>query len=280
MSYEFIPVGTDDNAIKEVAALLRMVFPNAKKYSDTFIEWQYKQNPDGQVLGYNAYENGLLAAHYALIPLTAKLFGSNQKGLLSLNTATHPSHQGKKLFTSLAQLSYSLAKEKGYQFVVGVANANSTPGFVNNLGFQLVTPLDAKLGIGKIARSGTDSSLQYIKNWSEETIQWRLKNPAAKYKVKNNVLYSATDTLGIEAILLDTRNMLQLTDNELNIGYRPFKLWLGIDNTINWNKSFYVNIPIGLRPSPLNFIFKDLTGENRKLMPDKVLFSAFDFDAY
>ena len=36
-----------------------------------------------------------------------------------------------------------MAYERGYKFIIGVANANSTPGFVNNLEFQLVRSLDA-----------------------------------------------------------------------------------------------------------------------------------------
>lgn len=280
MNYQFVPVSTDSKAIKEIAQLLRIVFPESNKYSDAFIEWQYKQNPDGEVVGYNAYENGEIVAHYALIPLKTKLFGNEEKGLLSLNTATHPNHRGKKLFTSLAELTYKLATEMEYSFVIGVANANSTSGFVNKLDFQLLGPLNAKLGIGKIVHSKKIEAIQFEKLWTKESIQWQLSNPSTKYKIQSNLIYSATDKIGVEAVLLNTSKMLNLPDNHINIGFRPIKLWIGIDLSINWKDSFYFDIPTKLRPSPLNFIFKDLSLANRTLDVSKVRFNAFDFDAY
>ena len=279
MSYEYIPVGTDDKAMNEIAELLCLVFPNTKKYSEAFIKWQYKANPDGAVIGFNAYQNGILAAHYAAIPMRAKLFGKEEKGLLSLNTATHPDHQGNKLFTALAELTYKAAAEKGYGFVIGIANASSTPGFINKLGFQLVGALDAKLGFGKINTS-EKKDLQFTKIWNKGSIDWKLANPEVKYKIKENVIYSATDKTGIEAILLDVSSLKPLPDNNVSLGFRPIKLWIGIDPSINWNRSLYFNIPDSMRPSPLNLIFKDLTLANRKLEKSKICFNAFDFDAY
>ena len=129
MDYQFAAINTDDKSIREIANLLRITFPEAQKYSDKFIEWQYRENPNGEILGFNAYYKGELVAHYAIMPVFATVFGVAEKGLLSLNTATHPSHQGKKLFSTLAEMSYKDASAKGYGFVVGVANAKSTPSF-------------------------------------------------------------------------------------------------------------------------------------------------------
>ena len=280
MSYEFIPVATDQKAIKEIAELLRTTFPKSTKFTDAFIDWQYNKNPDGKVVGYNAYENRILVAHYAAIPLNAKLFGEDEKGLISLNTATHPNHQGKKLFTTLAELTYILAAQKGYGFVIGVANANSTPGFVNKLGFQFVGTLDVKLGVGSIISSEIKTKINFVKNWSKELITWRLANPETKYKIKNNVIYAATDTVGVEAILLNISSDLLWRENEINIGFRPIKLWIGINKSYDWKQSFYFDIPLKMRPSPLNFIFKDLSSSYGKLELENVHFDAFDFDAY
>jgi GNAT superfamily N-acetyltransferase len=291
MSYEFVAIDRNNIAIKEIAELLRLVFPKAAKYSDAFIEWQYLKNPNGKIRGYNAFYDGKLVAHYAMMPIVADVFGKAERGLLSLNTATHPDHQGKKLFTALADMSYKAATEEGYGFVAGVANANSTPGFVNKLGFQLVGPLEAKLGFGKISYEKATKEFDFAKRWNS-SLPWRLTNPELKYKIKDNKVYSATDKFGIEAILLDVSGLyplpddldvsdvLPLHDNAISSGFRPIKLWIGIDDRINWNKSFYFNVPKSMRPSPLNFIFKDLTLANRKLELNKVRFNALDFDAY
>ena len=198
---------------------------------------------------------------------------------MSLNTATHPQHQGKKLFTTLAEMSYKTAVEQGYGFVIGVANANSTHGFVNKLGFQLVGKLDAKLGSGKIVKK-EENVFDFKKIWNESTLNWRIKNPENKYKIKGNKIYSKTDKPGIEAILYDGEKKHYLTDNNVSLGFKPVKLFIGIDNSIDWKKSFYFNIPDKMRPSPLNFIFKDLTGKNRILDFSKIKFDALDFDAY
>lgn len=276
MSYEFEPIKTDEKAIQEIVELLRLVFPGTKKYTEAFIRWQYLENPVGKVVGYNAYLNGQLAAHYAMIPIKAIVFGKEEKGLLSLNTATRPGHEGKKLFTTLANLSYEAATTEGFTFVVGVANANSTHGFVNKLGFRLIGSLGAKLGFGRlkyISGRAFDFELR-----STENLNWRLKNPSAKYKIIGHSVFAATDKPGIEAIL--TQDKEQLKNNQLSLGFRPIKLWIGVDSSIDWSKGMYFNVPNSLRPSPLNFIFKDLTNKNRILEYNKVKFDAIDFDAY
>lgn len=91
--------------------------------------WQYADNPVGKIVGFNAYMGNLLAAHYVTMPIYMNIEGEKTLGVLSLNTATHPEHRGKRLFTILAEKSYQYAAENGYKFVIGVANAQSTHGF-------------------------------------------------------------------------------------------------------------------------------------------------------
>ncbi|EZH72934.1 hypothetical protein ATO12_18105 [Aquimarina atlantica] len=280
MSYEFVPIKTDDKSIEEVTNLLRVTFPHAKKYTKEFVVWQYVNNPLGNMIGYNAFLNGELAAHYALMPIRAKVFGKEENGLLSLNTATHPNHRGKRLFTTLADRSYALASDLGFGFVIGVANAQSTPGFLKKLNFQFVGRLDAKLGWGKFARKVTDAKIDYYRVWDETSIQWRLSNPELRYKVKNNRVSSSTDNFAIQAVLKDFDSEHSLDDNQFSLGFTPLKVWIGIDHTVDWKRSFYFNIPMKIRPSPLNLIFKDLTDKDRKFEFSGVTFSALDFDAY
>lgn len=49
------------------------------------------------------------------------------------DTMTHPAHGGKGLFTTLAKMTYELAKQEGIQFIFGFPNENSYPGFVKRL---------------------------------------------------------------------------------------------------------------------------------------------------
>ena len=62
-------------------------------------------------------------------------------GALSLNTAVHERARGGGVFTRLAEETYDKARVRGIRVVVGVANANSTPGFVKRLGFTSIGPL-------------------------------------------------------------------------------------------------------------------------------------------
>ena len=151
--YNFKQVIIDNQCLSECSKLLSAVFTNTTKFTNQFLEWEYKNNPNGNIVGYNAYYGDKLAAHYVTQPVRVLIEGKVRKVLLSLNTATHPEHQGKKLFTSLAEKTYELAYKEGYDFVYGVANANSTPGFINKLGFQLVAPLVARIGMGQIKKN-------------------------------------------------------------------------------------------------------------------------------
>ncbi|MFZ1687776.1 MAG: GNAT family N-acetyltransferase, partial [Flavobacteriales bacterium] len=166
MSHTIEPVRTDDASIAAMTALLRQVFPNAAHFTEEVVRWQYRENPDGEAVGFNAWNGTELAAHYVTIPLLARVNDKEERGLLSLNTATHPSHQGKGLFTKLANATYEAAATQGFGFVIGVANANSTHGFTKKLGFQLVSPLCAMIGCGPLAFDHPDR-IQYEHSWSD-----------------------------------------------------------------------------------------------------------------
>ena len=108
--------------------------------------------------------------------------------------------------------------------------------------------------------------------------EFQIRNPDNN-KIKDGLIYAPTDKTGIEAMLLETK-AFSVKDNAINLGFRPITLWIGINAAINWSKAMYFNVPKRMRPSPLNFIYKDLTKLNRKLEYKKVIFNAFDFDAY
>ena len=281
-AYDFAPVTTTDMDIAEAAALLRAVFPEARHFTDEAVCWQYRDNPDGHVVGFNARLGQELAAHYVTIPLVARVEGHEERGLLSLNTATHPAHQGKGLFTKLANATYAHAAEKGYGFVIGVANANSTHGFVKKLGFQLVAPLRAMVGIGPLPYRDNGTAVGYERVWGPAALRWRLAHPAYPYTLKRagdtRLLLSARSQHGaryVQGFARDAR-FDGLADEERSSV--RMKAWIGLDPALRWGGSLYVNVPLRYRPSPLNLIFKDLSDKGRKLHADSVRFSALDFD--
>lgn len=292
--YEFKSLDTSAPSIEECAHLLQTVFPKSTSSTFQYLNWLYHENPSGHAVGTNAYRDRELAAHYVTIPLEARLFGQRSKGLLSLNTATHPAHQGKGLFTRLARETFSEGAKQGYEFVVGVANANSTFGFTKKLGFQLVAPLEAIVGVGSLNPVPSRSEI-FCRVWSEESLKWRLNNPNAQYSIQTSgdafqvVRRMKILRVGCIEVILSTfpiesevgSYLRSRSSSEGSKTSFPWpKLWTGLASKKLKKTGVFGRIPMKLRPSPLNLIFLDLSGQDRKLTADDIDFSALDFDAF
>lgn len=272
MEFEFKQSQTDDDNLVKYADLLSAVFPNTKKYTFDFLKWQYLDNPHGKVVGYDAYFDGKLAAHYVTIPVLYSKSGKCYKGLLSLNTATSPEFQGKGLFTKLAERTYQLGESLGYEFVIGVANQNSTHGFIKKLGFQLIAPLDAYIYLFK---NECDNNIGkfFMSSWDESSILWRMKNPENKYLSDGKYTYSNTDKTFIKACL----SFKHKYDTSIKLGF-SFKMSIGLNNTPSGFIKF--KIPDKLKPSPLNLIYKQLKQLDFTVTKENIYFELIDFDAY
>ena len=275
--YEFIQTSIEEDKITAYSQLLSSVFDKSSKYSFGFLKWQYVLNPNGTVVGYDAYANGVLAAHYVTIPVVYSINGEVVKGLLSLNTATHPQHQGKGLFTQLATRTYQLGEKLGYKFVIGVANQNSTHGFLKKLGFYLISPLDVKIGFGSISVGGEERyKLKPV--WNNESLDWRLKCPEGIYSSNGNNIYSKTDKPGIFSKMAELPDHIRYRNLKTK-GILPCKLWIGLSANIR-KHGFFVDLPDKLKPSPLNLIFKNLGADFEIFKKSDVYFELIDFDAY
>jgi GNAT superfamily N-acetyltransferase len=280
--YDLRPVDASDQGLVPVVQLLAGVFPDAKHFTADVLRWQYKLNPIGEAMGFNAWHGEELAGHYVTIPMQATVNGKLEKGLLSLNTATSPAHQGKGLFTKLANATYAHAADAGYAFVAGVANANSTPGFLRKLGFELVSPLHAMIGAGTLPRRDPQVVPAFAPSWDIASTTWRLQHPAYPYSAYaekgRSLVLSRRSQYGARYVLgeLDTALPTSVLPKESGTVFR--KVWIGLDPAMRWGGKAFLNIPMRFRPSPLNLIFKDLTGQGRKLDPRTVRWSPMDFD--
>lgn len=136
--FTFRQVETDSAALSAYERLFKARFPGTAHLDRTYLQRLYTQNPGGDVFGFDALNGDVLAAHYACTPVQLVLRGQQVRALLSPNTATHPSYQGKGLFTHLATRISDRATEQDFQAIYGIANANSTPRLVCKRGFTLV----------------------------------------------------------------------------------------------------------------------------------------------
>jgi GNAT superfamily N-acetyltransferase len=279
----FVPAGSAEQQLSRYRELFSVCFPASPKFSLPALRWLYAANPEGTVIGFDAFEGDTLVAHYVCIPASVRLGGRAVRALLSLNTATRPSHQGKGLFSKLAEMTYQAAAEQGYECVYGVANANSTPGFVRKLGFQLVEPLAAKVGLGGLGGDlqAVDRQAQFQRVWSPESLRWRCSNPANRVDG-----WEQGDRHGFHARAL---NSLVPAYAELPVELpiptvvrplTPLRLYIGLRPAGTSRFSGYVDIPNRFRPSPLNLIFRSLTASDGRLEPGQIHFSFLDFDAY
>jgi GNAT superfamily N-acetyltransferase len=279
--YDFSLVKTDDESIYKCLEILKKVFPKNKKFSFEYLKWLYTNNPAGDIVGYNAFYNNSIVAHYVAMPIIAEYNGLITKGLLSLNTATAPEHQGRGLFIRLAELTYEYAFNNGFKFVCGVANANSTHGFINKMGFRLITPLITKIGFGSLHFKEHQPNYILKRFWDDVSLKWRLSNPSFDYWKENNFINSKSGYFGVNAIIGKINNINSEYIKEIKnplIKSMP-KLYIGIDQNIVWKNNYY-DIPIKFRPVPLNFVFKDFDNSTLSIEKENVLFQAIDFDIY
>lgn len=272
MEYRIEKVKVDDDSLLEIQHFLHLVFNNrVDKFSFEFLKWQYAENPVGVIVGFNAYWDKVLAAHYVTMPIYMKIGGNKTLGLLSLNTATHPEHRGKKLFTILAEKTFQYAGKNGYKFVIGVANANSTHGFIKHLGFKLIGPLDFKVGIGQNMYSRTDFT--FTRYWDKEIMSWRLKNPSMEYFKNGDMIVSPIKPGFKKLVYNDKGGLVSLK----KLHCRPFNLYIGFGAELN--NGIYCGVPKFIERSPFNLIFKDLTdGSLPEVTKDNILFELIDFD--
>ena len=271
MEYKIQQVCVDEKSLVEIKDLLTVTFPKTDKFTSSYLRWQYKENPLGHIVGFNAYWGSELAAHYVTMPIDMHLFGEKKRGLLSLNTATHPKHQGKRLFTILAEKTFSWAKEHGYEYVIGVANANSTHGFLKHLGFYLISPLVVKWGWGYELYK--KSSYPCCRIWNESTLQWRLKNPSSKYYVNHGIITSPKGFSGVKVIV--GKNSLAQGNKPASF-FRPLNLYVGLG--ANLSCGHYFDVPKFIKHSPFNLIFKNLSDTIPPIHREDVFFQLLDFD--
>jgi hypothetical protein len=271
MDYNIVRVKKEN--LLMYAALLSEVFPETKKYTPQFLNWQYFENPSGEVIGYDAFYQGKLVAHYVAIPVVYIYNEFPLKGVLSLNTATTKQHQGKGLFIKLASQTYQLAANEEYKFIIGVANQNSTHGFVNKLGFKFISELEVRLFIGKVKPKIADIIFKASRD--QNTVKWRLQNPTVNYFKKGAAAFAPTHIRGINTFLTQQPYLKEFPLKK-NIS-TPIKLVIGLNLKVYGLSIF---IPKQFRPSPLNLIFKNLGGANINVNAKNCYFEAIDFDAY
>lgn len=286
--FDFRPIDLSDGGIEATAELLRTVFPEAHHMTAAYLKSLYFGNPVGETWGLCCHDaDGRLIGHTIMIPIKARILGEEEVGIWPFQLATHPEARMRGLFKALITTVFDHARERGFRFLSGVGNQNSTPILAKILGpGTVVGPLDVKLGVGPTPPSKPMPDCNFRRVWDDAAlIRWRLGHATGEpYRVRwrgdTGYLYADTGRLGIQAEIGHfARALLPRGLPEL-AGGNPLRLWIGLDPTRRWSTSPYFDVPKRLRPSPLNLLWHDLSGRGRRLSPDKVQYEVFAFDAF
>lgn len=264
----------DEISLQKVVDLQNVVYKGKYTFTMEGFRQRYLNNPMGRVISFNAFKGEELVAHYACIPYKMMIKGRVVLGLFDMATVTHPNHRGKGLFKKLAEITYNYAKTKGFEFVIGVANANSFPGYMKYFPFTFVGQLEVKMGFGgKIKSNGIKDYAIY---WDKESFEWRLNCCTANYsRIGNSIIGKYNSFIQTYMGSYDEVFLNNTVVKNKNWGVRP-RLYVGLGAKFN---SLYLTVPKFVKRSPFNLIILDLTeGKLPPVSKDNIFFQLFDFD--
>lgn len=277
MGYEIRQLFFNDNglSLKKVADLQNIVYADqGKKFTPQDLSFWYLENPMGKVISYNVFNDDDLVAHYACIPIKMNIENMVVSGLLDMATVTHPDHRGKGLFIKLAKTTYDQAKKQGFRFVIGVANANSFPGYMKYFNFTFISQLEVKWGWGEI-----DIPCKTFSGyWTKESLDWRLGKSIYSYtKEYGYGRYGKYPLIKTLMGKFTTELFNSTIVKKSNLFFRPFNLYIGLGADLS--QGHYFKFPRFIKHSPFNLIFLDLTdGILPPINKENITYQLIDFD--
>ena len=139
--------------------------------------WNFKHvtNPFGKSLVLVATEGEEIIGVRAFMRWKWQLAGNIYSCFRAVDTATHPSHQGKGIFKKLTLKAVEIAKEQGDHFIFNTPNEKSRPGYLK-MGWEPV---------GKINVALMPSFFSF----------WKLTSTGKEYKVERKVPEIKIDNL-------------------------------------------------------------------------------------
>jgi len=264
--------------------LMALGFPGVSKFSPAFLQWQYYDNPAGPPLGCNIDDGDRLIGHLMGIPLKVALHGRPALVTLIMNVATHPDYRGRGLFLELVRRVVAMSAVRGHAAVVGVANQQTIRAYETKLGFQNVAGLDAHVELlpQQIDFDRALETAAFARTWDDETLAWRLKNPANPLHIAGGSLQDLVIEGASTTPLIRSRGVIPrqgLSASAAGFVAGPAVV-LGLTPEGTARRRLAVTVPEHLRPSPLRLIYINHRKPDDRLDPKRVLFSFLDFDAF
>lgn len=278
------PIDLSPQGLERSAAMLRASMPRASHFTAEVLRWQYVDNPDGRAVGLEAFDGDRIVSHCVMQPLVAQLYGKTVRGAMFLNAATLPDYLGRGIYFGLAAEVIGALPRPDFSFGIAVTNDLSTPGFVRHCGFRVIHPLEVRAGIGAPPRPREGSAPEFRKLWSNDALRWRLSPPHLRYgavrqrertRIVSSIIGGAAR---LELAALDSTELAGVSFASAR--WSPVTLAVGLDAAVRWGSAAFVSLPMALRPSPLNLIYADLSGEAAGLDARNMRWRALDFDDF
>ena len=304
----------DTQSLESVRPLLDSVF-GGTRYTLRYLEWLYRDNPDGWVFSAEQYRDGRCQAHCALVPQAWQQYGSRNTSMLALalNIAVSPESRGEGWFTKLTSKAIEAASERGVGAAIGVANAQATPGWLGRLGFKLLRPLPARIkflipstrGVRSIVATpdwmdseefnrlfaSLPTPSGWSRLWDAAHMRWRLHSPLGPYHVhiddrailiSRRIIQAGVPFSAVLKILPRTDNAkvdpTPLLRAAASVHSTPLMVYAGWNNSVSMKG---IRLPRFVMPSPLNLVLRPLAADAPGFedeLPDILEF--LDFDAY
>lgn len=237
--------------------------------SELFKAW-YVDNPDGDVISFNAFDGDKMVAHQSFVPERMVVDGRIVRCLRSMAVVTHAAYRGRGLFATLTNMALEEAKRQGFEFAYAISNANSTPVFLKHCGFKQIAQLQVKIGFGNNVKE--NGSHIYKRHWAPETLRWRTgihdytrhgSSVIGDYKYGVKTYMATLDEVLLDEVGLTKKNSIA-----------P-RLYVGLGA----KTPAYMKMPKFIKHSPFNLIYQDLTGGKLPGMtPDNVFYQLLDYD--
>jgi len=258
-----------------------------KKYPEKkdfiYFKWLYRKNPLGSFIGIDAFDTdkNIEIGQVGGIPYNFNYLGKPIKILQSINVCVDQRYRGQKLFKEMSSRLEDYAKELNFSFIIAIANALATPAWMNSISMKFLTKLDVFLtyNLSEFEKMKFNNNT-FRSIWDENLINWRKKNPhnPAKIIKGENIKFTSLSVLSKFKVFsyLENNNYLLNYDKKefdilpnLFVGLLPKQV-----------ETIHFKIPEILKPSPLNFLYKNISEKNLDINKKKCYFSYLDFDAY
>lgn len=280
--------GTDASvaSLPGVAALLEAVFPTAPRLDLEWLSWSYLANPLGPSVSSTAHAEDRVVAHLGGRWLRARVAADAppEPGVLIHHAATDEAFRGRGLLVDLIDATLDRAASKGATFAVAVLNANSFHAFVRRAGFTALGPLSVRVGLGAVpARDPNGVSPTFEPAHDAAWLAWRLAAPGSPYRARPRStgveLWADSGAFGIPVLIgeADAETVEHLPPRATR---SPLRAFVGLDAARAFRGSAYLSVPLRLRPSPLQLVFRPLAPTVVPPDPGHVRFEAIDFDAW